>query len=64
MFQQEMQNLIVFTLTGIGRTKEIKLAGIKQLKDYLLALEQLIQRDVGTLIIQRMVLISNFGNNL
>ena len=64
MFQQEMQNLIVFTLTGIGKTKEIKLAGIKQLKDYLLALEQLIQRDVGTLIIQRMVLISNFGNNL
>ena len=64
MFQQEMQSLIVFTLTGIGRTKEIKLAGIKQLKDYLLALEQLIQRDVGTLIIQRMEQISNFGNNL
>ena len=64
MFQQEMQSLIVFTLTGIGRTKEIKLAGIKQLKDYPLALEQLIQRDVGTLIIQRMEQISNFGNNL
>ena len=63
MFQQEMQSLIAFTSTGIGGTKEIKLAGIKQLKDYQYAPEQLILRDVGTLIIQRMELISNFGNN-
>ena len=57
-----MQSHIVYILIGIGKTRGIKLAGTKQLKVYHNALEQLIQRDVGILIILKTVLTSNFGS--